>query len=627
MTPQNTIRLTTAQALIKFLVAQHVERDGVVNRFFGGCLGIFGHGNVAGIGQALQEHPEFKFIPFRNEQAMVHAAVGYARMKNRMGALACTSSIGPGATNMVTGAALATIDRLPVLLLPGDIFADRRAGPLLQQLEWEQSQDVSVNDCFRPVSRYWDRINRPAQLPHALFRAMQVLTSPAQTGAVTLAIPQDVQAEAFDYPAGLFRDRTWHVHRQRPDRQAIARAVHLLAASKSPVIVAGGGVIYSGASRELEELAQATGIPVLLTQAGKGAIPDEHPLCLGGVGATGTSAANLLARDADLVLGLGTRFSDFTTASRTAFQSPELRFVNINVNEMDASKHAGLSILADAREAIREITQALGGMRVSDAHTRRIRDLRGAWHRERTRLTSDSGSSRISQAQLIGLLNSHMAPGDVIVNAAGSAPGDLHKLWMAREPGCYHVEYGYSCMGYEIPGGMGARMAAPERRVYVIIGDGGYLMMSGDLATCVQEGLDLTVLLVDNHGFASIGGLSRSLGSGGFGTSFRRRGPGGRLDGPHLPLDLEANAASLGAIATRVSTSAQLEQALHRARNTPGCTVIVVGVDPGKQVPSYHSWWDVPVAQVSGMEPVRQRRATYDQERLLQRQYESDTGP
>ncbi|MBM4398413.1 MAG: 3D-(3,5/4)-trihydroxycyclohexane-1,2-dione acylhydrolase (decyclizing), partial [Deltaproteobacteria bacterium] len=514
-----TVRLTTAQALIRYLAHQHVERDGATRPFFGGVAGIFGHGNLAGIGQALQQEPGLRYLLVRNEQAAVHAAVAFARQKDRLGALACTSSVGPGATNMVTGAALATINRLPVLLLPGDVFARRNVGPVLQQLEHEASQDVSVNDCFKPVSRYWDRVNRPDQLPWALPQAMRVLTSPAATGAVTLALPQDVQAEAWDFPAGLFEDRTWHVARQRPDRDALARAASMIRASRRPVIVAGGGVTYSGANEALAALARATGIPVVATQAGNGALSFDHPEWAGAVGATGNLAANALAAAADVVIGIGTRWSDFTTASQTVFRNPLAEFVCLNVCEADAFKQGGCALLADARAGLEDLSCALEGWRIADAYAAEVARLRSAWASERERVTAPrAGAALPSQAEVIGALDAFARPTDVIVNAAGSAPGDLHKLWRPRDPKQYHVEYGYSCMGYEVPGGIGVKLAAPEREVHVLSGDGSWLMMSSDLATAVQEGIKLTVVLVDNHGFASIGALSGSLGSGGFGT-------------------------------------------------------------------------------------------------------------
>jgi len=615
-----------AQALVRYLMAQHVERDGVARKFFAGCFGIFGHGNVAGLGQALQQHPEFEYTPFRNEQAMVHAAVGYARMANRMGAYACTSSIGPGATNMVTGAALATINHLPVLLLPGDIFARRNVAPVLQQLESDRSQDVSVNDCFEPVSRYWDRINRPDQLISALPEVMRVLTSQANTGAVTLSLPQDVQTEAFDYPEGLFEDKTWSIGRPRPDLRALSRAAGWIRESKAPLIVAGGGVIYSDASDALSRLVTGTGIPVGETQAGKGSLAYDHVGQLGGMGVTGTSAANLMAADADLILGIGTRYSDFTTASKTAFGHPGVRFININVAEMDAHKHDALSLVGDARATVEELTECLEGWQAPQAHRQRAATLSAAWEAEVDRIYGLEHAPLPAQGEIFGALNAFSRPTDVIVNAAGSGPGDLHKLWRTRDPKGYHVEYGFSCMGYEIPGGLGVKLAAPEREVYVVIGDGSYLMMSQDLVTAVQEGIKLTILLIDNHGYASIGGLSESLGSEGFGTRHRLRGDDGTHGGDALPVDFVANAQSLGARAIRARDLAAFRGALEAARAGTETTVIVVETEREERVGAYHTWWDVPIAEVSEMPSVQQARESYEAARLKERCFHGESG-
>jgi len=609
----DTRRLTTAQALVTFLTQQYVERDGREHPFFAGMWGIFGHGNVAGIGQALQQHPEFRYYQARNEQAMVHAAAGFAKMSRRLRTFACTSSIGPGATNMVTAAAGATINRLPVLLLPGDIFARRNVGPVLQQLELDWSQDASVNDCFKPVSRYWDRINRPDQLPSALMQAMRVLTSPADTGAVTLALPQDVQAEAWEYPGQLFEKRVWHIPRPLADRVLLQRAVQWVTASSHPVIVAGGGVLYSEATDTLAQLAAQTGIPVVETQAGKGSLPHDHPQNLGALGVTGTIGANAVAREADLVIAIGTRLGDFATASVTTFQHPHVRFIAINVAEHDAHKQAALPLVADARATLEELGSVLAGYRVGDAYARRIAALRDQWEAEVERLTSRRHGPPISQAEAIGVINDAARPQDVVVCAAGSLPGDLHKLWRARMPGGYHLEYGYSCMGYEIAGGLGAKLAAPERDVYVLVGDGSYLMMASEIVTAVQEGVKLTIVVLDNHGFSSIGGLSKSVGSGGFGTAYRYRNPQtGQLDGAVLPIDFVANASSLGARALQAVTREDLARALEESRRHPATMVIVVEVDPEERVPGFESWWDVPVAEVSEMDSVRRARTDYE---------------
>ena len=620
------VRLTMAQAVVRFMAQQRSARDGRERPFFGGVFGIFGHGNVAGIGQALQQQRDsMRYYLARNEQAMVHTAAAYAKMHNRLRALACTSSIGPGATNMITGAAGATINRVPVLLLPGDIFAGRGPAPVLQQLESSQSQDVSVNDCFKPVSRYWDRINRPEQIIASLPEAMRVLTSPAETGAVTLALPQDVQAEAYDYPAALFEPRVWTIARARADRDRLQEAAALIRASARPIIVAGGGVLYSEATDALRALVDATGIAVGETQAGKGALPDPHPLSLGGIGATGTRAANLLARDADLVIVIGSRLSDFTTASKTAFQHQGVRFVAINVADMDAAKHGAVALVGDARAVLDELMPLIAGYRVSTAYTEAIAAAQQDWRAEVDRVCAvghDSAASPVTQARVIGVLQETLAPTDVIVCAAGSLPGDLHKLWRARDPKNYHMVYGYSCMGYEIAGGLGVKMAAPDRRVYVLVGDGSYLMMAQEIVTAVQERLAITIVLLDNDGFASIGGLSESVGSGGFGTRYRERNPNtGELDGGVLPVGLAANAASLGATVWRANTIDAFRDALTAAAAHTGVGVIVVPVDRESRVGGYDSWWDVPVAEVSTSPAVREARAAYEAARRKARDF------
>src|SRR4051795_12479625 len=562
------IRLTAAQALVRFLAAQHVERDGQRGRFFGGCFGIFGHGNVAGIGQALLQHPELlRYHQARNEQAMVHAAAAYARMRNRLGTLACTSSIGPGATNLVTGAALATINRLPVLLLPGDIFATRVADPVLQQLEAPASLDVSVNDAFRPVSRFFDRINRPEQLIASALAAMRVLTDPVDTGAVTIALPQDVQAEAFDWPEAFFERRVWHVRRPPAEPDVLAEAAAVLRAARRPLIVSGGGTIYAEATDQLRELAEATGIPAAETQAGKGSLPYDHPNAVGAIGATGTTAANALAREADVVLGVGTRWSDFTTASRSLFAEPGVRFVNLNVAPVDAHKQSAVALVADARAGLEALRAALDGWAADPDLSERARTLAAEWDATVERAYTLGHGPLPAQSEVIGAVNRVSAPRDVVVCAAGSMPGDLHKLWRTRDPKGYHVEYGYSCMGYEIAGGLGVKLAAPDREVYVLVGDGSYLMLSSELVTAVAERQKLTIVLVDNRGYKSIGNLSRSLGMDGFGTLYRYRSNGARgVDSEgstdFLPVDLAANAESLGAKAIRAASIDELRSAL-----------------------------------------------------------------
>jgi 3D-(3,5/4)-trihydroxycyclohexane-1,2-dione acylhydrolase (decyclizing) len=607
----STCQLTMAQALIRFLKCQYVERDGVEHPFFVGCFGIFGHGNVAGIGQALQQNLDFPYYLCRNEQAMVHTAVAFSKMHNRLRMMACTTSIGPGATNMLTGAATATVNRIPVLLLPGDIFARRKVAPVLQQLESFQSQDVSVNDCFKPVSRYWDRISRAEQLLTALPEAMRVLSSPAETGAVTLALPQDVQTEAEEFPSTFFEKRVWHIPRTRGDSQTLLRAAAAIHSATQPLLIAGGGVLYSEATEALSRFVAQSGIPVAETQAGKGSLPFDHPQNVGAMGVTGTPGANLLARDADLIIGVGTRYSDFITASKTAFQHHAVKFININVAEFDAGKHQGIAVVADARCALEELAHALQGHHVSGDYAKRIRGFREDWNAEVERLFQLRHGPPVSQSEVIGVVNSVAGPRDVLVCAAGSLPGDLHKLWRTRDPKGYHMEYGYSCMGYEIAGGLGVKMAAPDREVYVMIGDGSYLMMAQEIHTSIQEGYKLNIVLLDNHGFGSIGGLSEACGSGGFGTHYRQR-KNGKLEGETVAVDFVANACSLGAKAARVRTVDELRTALIEARSATRTTVTVIEVDRNIRVPGYESWWDVPVAEVSEMESVRAARRSYE---------------
>jgi 3D-(3,5/4)-trihydroxycyclohexane-1,2-dione acylhydrolase (decyclizing) len=618
-------RLTTAQALITFLEAQYAERDGVERPFFGGCFGIFGHGNLAGIGQALQQSPGLRYYQSRNEQAQVHIAIGYAKMHNRLQALACTSSIGPGATNMLTGAATATINRLPVLLLPGDIFARRNVAPVLQQLESEHSQDVSVNDCFKPVSRYWDRINRPDQLLMALPEAMRVLTSPAETGAVTLALPQDVQTEAYAFPSALFEKRVWRIPRNRADRDALRQAVEWIRGCRRPLIVAGGGTIYSEATDALRHVVEQCGIPVAETMAGKGSLRFDHPLQLGAIGATGTFAANRAAREADLVIGIGTRYSDFTTASKTAFEDPGVRFVNVNVTGFDAGKHAGLALIGDARATLEELAPALHGYRVPDAYRQLSETRHVEWEHEVERVYTERSEPLPSQGELIGAVNEHGDPAGVMVCAAGSLPGDLHKLWRARHPKQYQMEYGYSCMGFEIAGGLGVKMADPSREVYVLVGDGSYLMMPSEIVTSIQEGYKLTIVLMDNGGFKSIGSLSRSLGQAGFGTRYvyPRDGalPGDEGPTQALPVDLAANARSLGACVIECMTREDVVKALGAAKEIDRTTVIYVRNDRLHGVPGYESWWDVPVAEVSEMPAVADARREWEANRARERYF------
>ncbi len=617
-----TKRLTMAQALIEFLQNQVVERDGVEQPFFAGCWGIFGHGNVAGIGQALQQVAgTFRYYQSRNEQAMVHAAVAYAKMKNRLQTFACTSSIGPGATNMLTAAAGATINRIPVLLLPGDIFAERIQAPVLQQLESEHSQDISVNDCFKPVSRYWDRIYRPEQVITALPEAMRVLTSPAETGAVTLALPQDVQTQAFDYPAAFFERRVWHIPRNRPDAAQLRRAAAWIREARQPLIIAGGGVHYSDATEALRAFVDRTGIPVGETQAGKGALPYDHPANLGAIGVTGTLGANRIAREADLVIGIGTRYSDFTTASKTQFQDPDVRFININVAEFDAYKHSAIPLVGDARVTLEELGAALAGHQVDNSYRSRAQQLHDEWEAEVDRIYAIRNTPLPSQGELIGAVNDLGDPEAVMVCAAGSLPGDLHKLWRTRHVKGYHLEYGYSTMGYEIAGGIGIKLAAPEREVYVMVGDGSYLMMNSEIVTAVQEGIKIIIILLDNHGYASIGGLSKSVGSDGFGTKYRYRSDSGHLDGDTLPVDYATNAASMGAYVIRANNRDELANAMLAAQQVDKPVCIVVETDRRQRVAGYESWWDVAVAEVSENPAVRQARENYEAAKAKERAF------
>ena len=618
-----TRKLTMGQAVVQFLKQQSVERDGVEKAFFAGMFGIFGHGNVAGIGQALHQYSDvFRFYQTRNEQSMVHTAAAYAKMSNRLSTFACTTSIGPGATNMLTGAAGATINRLPVLLLPGDIFSTRLVAPVLQQLESPISQDFSVNDCFKPVSRYWDRINRPEQIITALPEAMRVLTSQAETGTVTLALPQDVQAEAFPYPKQLFEKRVYTIPRPRADANLLNRAVQWISNSENPLIIAGGGVIYSEATEQLAKFAAQTGIPVGETFAGKGSLRYDHPQNLGAIGATGTPGANIAARETDLVIAIGTRLSDFTTASKTAFQNPNVRFITINVAEFDAAKHAALPLVADARVTLSELSDAVGTYHINNDYATRIENFRDAWEEEVERLYRFDHHPLPSQSEVIGVVNEFSRPEDVVVCAAGSLPGDLHKLWRTRNPKQFHLEYGYSCMGYEIAGGLGIKMADPTRDVYVLVGDGSYLMLAQEIITSIQEGYKLIIVLINNDGHSSIGGLSQVTGAQGFATRFRYRDNNtGELKGDILPVNLAANAESLGANVIEATTTQSLKAALQEARESDRTTVVKIDVDFDVRVPQYESWWDVPVAEVSAVDSAKQAYQEYKEAKQKERYF------
>jgi 3D-(3,5/4)-trihydroxycyclohexane-1,2-dione acylhydrolase (decyclizing) len=614
----STVRATVGQAIVRFMAAQYVERDGVEGRFIAGVWGIFGHGNVAGLGQALEELGDECAMPYyrpQNEQAQVHLAAAYAKHKDRLQTFACTSSIGPGATNMLTGAAGATVNRLPVLLLPSDYFANRLPDPVLQQLEHPVEHDVSVNDAFRPVSRYFDRISRPSQLLGSLPEAFRVLTDPAETGAVTVALPEDVQAEVYDWPARFFERHVWRVRRPVPEPAALAAVAARVRAARRPLIVAGGGVIYAGAEAALDALATTYGLPVAESQAGKGALRWDHPLNVGPIGANGGLAANRLAREADLVLAVGSRMGDFVTASKTLFQDPDVTFVGINLDGADAHKLRALPLIADAREALTALAAALAGHPGTErAYRDRIAALKAEWdaavdaHRRPA-----GGSAELAQPEVIGIVNDALGGRATVVCAAGSLPGDLLKLWRPEDRKAYHLEYGYSCMGYEIPAGIGVKLAEPDREVVVAIGDGTYLMLNSELVTAVAEGLAITVVVFDNHGFQCIKDLAASCGVPQFGNELRfREAATGRLTGGYVPVDFARHAEALGAIGRTARTEAELRAALAAARSADRPTVIHVAVSPDERAPGYESWWDVPPAAVSGSETVVAARARYD---------------
>ncbi len=619
------LSLTTAQAVVKFLSVQFSERDGRQRRLIPGIFGIFGHGNVAGLGQALYEYgQDLPYFQPRNEQSMVHTACGFAKATHRTATLACTSSIGPGATNMLTGAALATINHLPVLLLPSDYYATRHQGPVLQQLEHPISADVSVNDCFRPVSRFFDRISRPEQLLTALPEAMRVLTDPADTGAVTLALPQDVQAHAYPFPEALFEKRVWRIERRLPDPQRVMEAIGLLKKARRPVIIAGGGVHYSGAWEELQSFSESVGIPVVETFAGRGAIRKESALLLGGHGLTGNASAAQCVSQADLVIAVGTRLTDFATGSQSCFNHPEVHFISINVKPHDAYKQGALPILADAREALRALAEAgsRAGLQSRPAYVKEIARLKVQWKKQLTReIYQPTPGEAMSQGQLIGILNEEAKAGDTIIAAAGSPPGDLHKLWDVSQGAACHLEFGYSCMGYEIPAGLGVRMAQPQGEVFVFIGDGTYLMNPTELVTASQEGLKITVVISENHGFQCIRQLQMGRAGHSFGNEFRARDlKSKRLEGDFVPIDFAKNAESMGARTWNANTPEEVRQALREAREASGTSVIVVQTEKYHFLPGSGVWWDVAPAEVS-QDPVTQKlRVEYEEaRRKLQR--------
>ena len=599
-----TIRLTAAQALVRHLAAQFIDIDGTETPYFAGVWAIFGHGNVAGLGEALagagEALPTFRA---HNEQAMAHAAIGFAKAWRRRRAMACTSSIGPGALNMVTAAGVAHVDRLPVLFLPGDVFAGRGPDPVLQQVEDFADGTVSANDCFRPVSRYFDRILRPQQLIDALPRAMASLLDPATCGPVTLALCQDAQAEAADFPLSLFEQRLWRVRRQPPDPREIDALAQRLAAANAPLIIAGGGVIYAGAEAALARLAERASIPVAETQAGRGALAWDYPMALGAIGVTGTSAANAAAAKADLVIGVGTRLQDFTTGSRALFANPAVSLAQINVAAFDAAKHGALAVVADAGAALEALAARLGAYRTPEAWTRRAREAVEAWNRDWDAATRPpAGAEAPSDAQVIGAVWRTASEDAVVVCAAGGLPGELHKLWRPRRPGGYHLEYGFSCMGYEIAGGLGVKLADPAREVIIMVGDGSYLMLNSEIATSVAMGLKLIIVVLDNRGFGCINRLQQSMGGEPFKNLLE--------DGPDI--DFAAHAASLGAISEKVDAIAGLETALQRAKAAPRTCVIVIDTDPDKSTAAGGAWWDVPAPEVSERPSVAAARVAYE---------------
>ncbi len=620
-----TVRLTAAQAIVRFLAQQYAARDDQEQRFFAGMFGIFGHGNVSGLGQALEEYSRYlRYYQVRNEQGMVHAAAAYAKMKNRLQTFACTSSIGPGATNMITGAAAATVNRIPVLLLPGDIFANRIPNPVLQQLEFPASQDVSVNDCFRPISKFWDRINRPEQILASLPEAVRILTDQAETGAVTIALPEDVQTEAYDYPESFFAKRVHTIYRYTPPENAFTPVVQRILQARRPLIIAGGGVLYSEASEALAALAETCGIPVTETQAGKGSLPWNHAWNAGPIGANGGLAANRLAAAADLIICIGTRLSDFTTASKSAFQDPDVTFIGINTVSMDAHKLGGLPLVGDARAILERLTAALRatGYHTGADYARTVTALKQEWDAAVDAQRAPVASGTLTQANVIGMINDCSGPRDVLVNAAGGMPGDLLKLWRPVDPKGYHLEYGYSCMGYEIAGGLGVKMADPAREVFVLVGDGSYLMLHTEIITSLQEGYKLIIVLVDNSGFQCIRGLQMSTGSPAFGNELRYRdAESQRLEGPYIPVDFVKNAESLGAAAYFAADRAGLQRALAAAKEETRTVLIHVPVQIEARVPNYEGWWDVPVAAVSEEAGVQEARTRYEAALAQQRYF------
>ena len=604
---KKTIRLTMAQALLKFLDNQFIEVDGKERKFIKGMFGIFGHGNATGLAEALErQESDITLIQGKNEQGMVHTATAYAKQKNRLEIYACTTSIGPGALNMVTAAGTATVNRIPVLLLPSDNFATRQPDPVLQQIEDPSDYTMSATDSFKAVSKYWDRIVRPEQLMTAALNAMRVLTDPVDTGAVTIALPQDVQAEAYDYPLEFFRKRVHLFERRTPSEVALDRAVELIKSKKKPFLIAGGGVHYSLATEELKQFAESFQIPVGETQAGKSAIAWNHPMYMGGVGANGSKASNVLAKDADLIIAVGTRLTDFSTASKVAFQNPDVEFVNINVSSLDAMKMESQMLVSDAKVALTLLEQQLKKENYKAAHDEKeLESLKEAWENEVDRLFNLKSEEGLEQSQVIGELNKFIDEKDIITCAAGSLPGDLLKLWRSTHPKTYHMEYGFSTMGYEVQAALGIKMAEPEREAYALQGDGGYLMLHSELVTSLQENKKINIILFDNHGFQCIHGLQVGQGSEGFGNEFRyREKETNQLNGNYMEMDFAAHARSLGAKGYTANTVEELRDALAKAKQDTISTLIHVKTLPSK-VPGYDSWWRLGVAEVSNSKTVQ----------------------
>ncbi|TDL91574.1 3D-(3,5/4)-trihydroxycyclohexane-1,2-dione acylhydrolase (decyclizing) [Vibrio vulnificus] len=619
-----TIRLTMAQALLKFLDNQYVEFDGKETKFVKGVFGIFGHGNVTGMGEALENHTgELVYLQGKNEQGMVHSAAAYAKQKNRLEIYACSTSVGPGALNMVAGAGTATVNRIPVLLLPGDNFANRQPDPVLQQIENPVDYTIAASDAFKPVSKYWDRITRPEQLMTAALNAMRVLTDPVDTGAATLCLPQDVQAEAFDYPEEFFRKRVHYIERRTPSETAVQRAVKLISEKKNPIIIAGGGVHYSLATEALSNFAEKFNIPVGETQAGKSALSWKHNRNMGSIGSTGSLASNILAKEADLIIGVGTRLTDFSTSSKAAFQNPEVEFLNINVSSMDALKLDAQILVADAKTGLELLTAELEKQEYKSGHEEsRLEELKSNWNQEVDNYYSAEHPDGLAQTRVLGDINKFIDEKDIIVAAAGSMPGDLHRLWRNTVPKTYHMEYGFSCMGYEVAGALGIKMAVPEQEVYALVGDGSYLMLHSELVTSIQENKKITVLLLDNNGFQCIHNLQRGQGSNGFGNEFRYRSEGdNKLNGEYLEIDFAANARSMGAKGYTVRTLEELQDALEKAKQETVSTLIDIKVLPGTCTTGYESWWRLGVAEVSTDEKVQKAHKAMEEKAATARKY------